>query len=89
LIATSYANIRQKVMDRYKYLFPYDASAEDNKEAEITYTGEMWQNLHHDLAETPAFMGFDKSGNSRMWKVLDYLNRLAEKNHKRKERNGL
>lgn len=89
LIATAYANIRQKVMDRYVYLFPYEPDKEADKETEITYTGKMWQDLHHSLAETPAFMGFDKSANSRMWQVLDYLNHKAEQNHKQKERNGL
>ena len=83
LIANTYANIRQKVMERYTYLFPHKG---DEKSEDITFTGPMWQQLHHSLSETPAFQGFENSAHSNMYDVLDYLNGKAKQNHEQQKK---
>ena len=83
LIANTFANIRQKVMDRYIYLFPH--KGDEDKNSEVSFTGTMWQQLHHSLSETPAFQGFETSAHANMYDVLDYLNGKAKQNHEKKK----
>jgi hypothetical protein len=81
LILYTYANCRLSFIERCPNLFP--GSGPSDKPSPPTYTGKMWQNLRYDLAETPAFQGFNVAGNANLYDALDYLEKKAStKPHK-------
>lgn len=89
LIITAYANIRTNIINRCTFLFPKPHNPQtgsQTKKAPPTpvFTGPMWHNLHYDLAETEAFKGFEASGQSNVYDVLDYLDKKAKENKTRK-----
>lgn len=72
LIFHTFANIREYVMDRCPNLLP-----RGSEKAEPTYTGQMWQDVLFDLADSQAFGGIDRAKNAPMYQALDYLEKRA------------
>lgn len=82
LILHTYSNCRRYISEtRCPTLF---GSSSGSAESEPVYTGAMWQQLTFDLAETPAFAGLDTAKNARMYDALDYLEKKAKEQTKRK-----
>jgi hypothetical protein len=84
VIFHTYANIKQYItQQRCPVLFNYtepdpeEPAQEQPEDVEPPYTGQMWQNLLYDLAETPAFPGLDKAKNAKVLTALDYLEKKA------------
>lgn len=86
LILHTYSNIRKYIVnERCPDLFnpppepAGDKQTDPGTEAGNTpqYTGNMWQQMLFDLAETPAFSGLENAKNARMYDALDYLNKKA------------
>lgn len=73
LLVIAYANIRAAMMSRCPHLFPKVDDDEKTTPYEPTYTGQMWHNLHMEIAETPAFQGYENVSNANVYDVLDYL----------------
>lgn len=80
LALETFGHIRTKIVLREKDLFP--SSSKEKNSGEIVYTGEMWKNLHYDLADTEAFRGYDAAGQANIYHALDYLNKKAEEREK-------
>lgn len=92
LAAETYGYIRTYIVNRETFLFPQGSNSPDGipkklkaKESENkpVYTGEMWQDLHYDLADTEAFKGYEPAGSANIYHALDYLNKKAREQKER------
>lgn len=77
LACETFGHIRTSIVKREKALFP-KVKGKTNDDSEVNYTGEMWKDLHYDLADTEAFKGYEAAGKANIYHALDYLNKKAK-----------
>lgn len=87
LILRTYGNCRAFIMQRCEHLFPQSHNA-DGEPGTPQYTGKMWKDLLYDLADTPAFSGYDRAANTNIYKALDYLEKRAKEAKELRERSN-
>lgn len=86
LILETYGHIRNYVIQRYPHVFPTPPLEGTGEESSPVYSGQMWQSMHYDVADTEAFKGYELAGKSRMHDVLGYLDKkLADQKKLTKE----
>ncbi len=93
LAAETYGYIRTYIVQREEFLFPQDNSSKKEfppheggarrAGGSPVYTGQLWQDLHYDLADTEAFRGYEAAGNANIYHALDYLNKKAREQKER------
>ena len=79
LTLETFAHIRNHIISRFPDLFPKPQEEEDTDHTP-TYSGQLWQNMHYDIAETEAFTGVQDVANANMYVVLQYLQKIVIRN---------